>query len=145
MPSQENQLDGPRRGALEGDVGEAFKILSLRMPRSPSVRGIAPPSLLQSRGAAGVPGGANPQAAIFEALIRAMLGQGAAPGGPMGGPSAFAPPPAPRVIPGGDDPLPGGNQFDRTNPGMGNRNGSAPSAFGPPRDPRLRRSFTPEY
>lgn len=101
LPSEENQALGPKRGQMEGDLGQAFKILSLRLPRIQGAHAIAPPDLLNAPGAAGMGGGVNPQAAIFEALLKAMAGGGQA--GPMsstpiGQPTSPAPP---KVIPGG--------------------------------------------
>lgn len=80
IPSDENQALGPKRGNLEGDLGQAFKILSLRLPRVQGARAIAPPTLLNSPGSAGVAGGGNPQAAVFLALLHAVMGRGASPG-----------------------------------------------------------------
>lgn len=114
LPSEENQAEGQRRGALEGDLGQAFKILSLRMPKQPSIRGIAPQSLLQAPGASGMaggPGSFNPQSAIFESMIRAMLGQG--PAAAPGSPASVGGAPMPRIIPGrvGAERGPGGTIY----------------------------------
>ncbi len=95
LPSDENAAQGVQRGKVEGDLGQAFKILSLRLPRVQGAPGITPQSNLTAPGSAGM-GGFNPQAAIFDAMIRAMSGGGGpmsgAPSGPIG---------PPRVIPGG--------------------------------------------
>lgn len=89
LPSQENAEQGMQRGAMEGDLGEAFKILSLRMPRVLGARAPTARENLTSPGAGGLSavagqmagasrdghgGGFNPNAALFEALIAAMLG-----------------------------------------------------------------------
>lgn len=114
IPSEDNQEYGAQRGYMEGDLAQAFKILSLRLPREVGLQGIAPNRLLQSPGAQGlqgVGGGFNPYAALFEAMIKASLGQpapggmptaGAMPGAMPMGASAGPPPPLPppRVTPG---------------------------------------------
>lgn len=112
LPSQENQAMGPKQGALEGDLGQAFKILSLRLPSVQGAPGLTPPSNLMSPGAAGSPGGFNPQAAIFEALLRAMAGGGTGNTGPQaaGAIGIPTPPGPPRIIP--------GNQFGGRSTGM---------------------------
>ena len=77
IPTAEAAAEGPRRAGLEGDVGEAFKVLSLRLPQNPSVRGIAPNELLTSLGSAGIQGnnqGFNPIQAVFKALLEAGAG-----------------------------------------------------------------------
>ncbi len=94
LPSDENAAQGLQRGKVEGDLGQAFKILSLRLPRVQGAPGITPQSNLQAPGSAGM-GGFNPQAAIFDAMIRAMSGGGAPMPGAMSGPVG-----PPRVIPG---------------------------------------------
>jgi hypothetical protein len=131
LPSDENQALGPKRGQLEGDLGQAFKILSLRLPRVQGARAIAPPNLLASQGSAGVPGqlggGFNPQAAVFEALLKAMAGgptSGVGPGNQM--PMR---PPSPRLI--------------VNNPIQQAYNG--PSALDPAPVPRPRRLVQREY
>lgn len=94
IPSDEQAMNGPKQGNLEGDLGQAFKILSLQLPRRPQIGGIAPQALLQS------PGGSNPLAAVFEALLRGMrppAGSGAPGGAPTPTPGAIPPP---RIIPG---------------------------------------------
>jgi hypothetical protein len=136
MPSAENSELGPQRGAAENpssDLAQAFKILSLHLPRNLSPHAIASQSLLGGQGSAGVGApGVNPFSQAFEAMIRAMLGQQGGylpPGGPIGGggatpsytmpgspmpgtsrPSAPSVPvggaPKPRITPGEGDPLP---------------------------------------
>lgn len=85
IPSQDNQNQGPQRSSLEGpggDLAQAFKVLSLRLPQVLGARSIASRRLLESPGASGVSaGGANPMSAVFEALLRAMSGQSSAGGG----------------------------------------------------------------
>jgi hypothetical protein len=80
MPSEENQALGPKRGALEGqggsDLADAFKVLSLRLPEVLGARSLAPKRLLTGAGSSGLPPAfANPDSAIFQALIQSMLGQ----------------------------------------------------------------------
>lgn len=102
IPSAENQAQGPQRGQLEGDLGQAFKILSLRLPQVQGARAIAPPDLLNSAGSAGSAGSVNPMAAVFRALMHSMQGDPAAPMGagmPSTQPVATRPGP-PSVIPG---------------------------------------------
>jgi len=85
LPSAENQELGVQRGRTEGDLGEALKILALQLPRVQGARAIAPRRLLTGEGAQGFSGGFptsrggeaggfNPDAAFFEAMIRALLG-----------------------------------------------------------------------
>lgn len=102
LPNEDNAAMGPKRGALEGDLAQAYKILALnlRKPRVYGAHAISSPDLLNSQGANGQPGGFNPHAAVFEAMLRSM-GGGDPNAGPMGGgPMGSAP--APRVIPGND-------------------------------------------
>ncbi len=86
MPSAEAAANGPRQAGIEGtsgsDLAQAFKILSLHLPRVLGASAIAPKTLLTSPGAAGVaaPSGVNPYSAVFQALLQSM---GA--GSPMGG------------------------------------------------------------
>lgn len=91
LPSTENQAQGPRRQGLEGgggDLSEAWKILSLQLPRVLGARALAPKRLLTSQGSAGMPG--NPSSAAFMAMIQAMLGgQPSALSTPERGPSAL--------------------------------------------------------
>lgn len=131
LPSAENQADGPKRGSLEGDLGQAFKILSLRLPRVQGAKAITPPGNMTGTGAAvGVPGGFNPQAAIFEAIIRAMQGQGGAPtGAPMSGSMNTGP--LPVGITPGDNPAPP-RRFDPTFAPIGPPSAPAPTREGPP-------------
>lgn len=73
MPTADAQAEGPRRGQMEGDLQQAFKILSLNLPRVQGARALAPQRLLESPGASGFPG-TNPHAAVFEALLKASAG-----------------------------------------------------------------------
>ena len=81
LPSQENQSTGLKQGQMEGDLGEAFKILSLRLPRVVGARAPTPGGNLSGAGTSDLSGlssgaegsGFNPNAALFEALIKAML------------------------------------------------------------------------
>lgn len=90
----ENQSTAANALAPTTDLAQAYKILSLRLP---TVVGAAPTSarLLNGAGASGLgnlPGGLNPYAALFQALIKAGLtgtnlpglgDSGSAPGMPM--------------------------------------------------------------
>lgn len=84
MPSAEAAANGPRQAGVEGqggsDLTQAFKILSLHLPRVLGAAAIAPKRLLTSQGAAGVPGqpsgGFNPYAAVFESLLQSLTGGG---------------------------------------------------------------------
>jgi hypothetical protein len=121
IPSANNQAEGPRQGQLNGpggDLADAFKVLSLRLPRVLGAQALAPSRLLTSPGAAGVPGGFNPASAVFQALLDAMsggssyLGERRTPGslsdffgneGHRSDPVSEPPmprPPAPRIVPG---------------------------------------------
>lgn len=111
MPSAENQADGPRQGGLQGDVGQALKILSLQLPRVLGARAITPPGLMNGGGGSmgmggGMNPGFNPHAAVFQALLHAMAQQGGA--GPL-----------PNVTPGigPGEPAPGGFNPGGYNPG----------------------------
>jgi hypothetical protein len=89
IPSADNQAMGPQRGALEGpsgNLGQAFKILNLHLPRVLGQGAPAPEGLLRSQGSAGVAGGGDPYAAVFAALLKAMAGGagGTLPGGSAG-------------------------------------------------------------
>lgn len=79
LPSADNQAMGPQQGALEGgggDLAQAWKILSMQLPQNLGPQSIAPKRLLTAPGSAGAPGGFNPHAAVFEALLKAMAGGG---------------------------------------------------------------------
>lgn len=109
MPSDENQALGPKRGQLEGsggsDLAEAFKVLNLHLPRVLGARSVAPRSLLTAPGAAGIQSAAAPESAVFQALVKALLGGGGF-SGAAGSPAdagvavPFIPDYAPRVTPG---------------------------------------------
>jgi hypothetical protein len=142
LPSADAAEQGPRQGNMEGDLGQALQILSLRLPRILGAHSISPPGLMNAQGAAGA-GGFNPMQAVIQALLAAGgggggQGMGGGAQGPMGiggqlGPTA---PPPPRIIPGGGDVpigpeqpvapprLPGFSPnppLDRTMPGSGSR------------------------
>jgi hypothetical protein len=80
IPTEENQALGPQRNALEGsggsDLAQAFKILSLRLPQVLGARAIGSPRVLSGGGSAALPPAFNPNAAVFKALINAMMGGG---------------------------------------------------------------------
>lgn len=110
IPNDQNQALGPQQGQVEGgdigDLGRAFKILSLHLPRVLGASAISSPRLLTSPGSNALPGSVNPAAAVFDALLRAMTGEapptvpGANTAGSafgLGGPGASF---APRVTPG---------------------------------------------
>ena len=56
LPSQDAADQGQQRGNMEGDLGEAFKVLSLRMPRVVGARSLTPGSNLSGAGASGLSG-----------------------------------------------------------------------------------------
>lgn len=107
IPNDQNQALGPQQGQVEGgdigDLGRAFKILSLHLPRVLGASAISSPRLLTSPGSNALPGSVNPAAAVFDALLRAMTGEAppTVPGANTAG-SAFGPGSsfAPRVTPG---------------------------------------------
>lgn len=93
IPSAQNQAQqGPRQAGLEGDLSQAFKILSLRLPQNIAPTAPVPQALLTGPGSAGVLGGPpsaspaspgapassmatyDPYAAVFTALLRSMAG-----------------------------------------------------------------------
>jgi hypothetical protein len=80
IPSAQNAAMGPRQGAMEGpggsDLAQAFKILSLHLPRVLGAQSLAPKRLLTSSGSGALPSGFNPQAAVIQALLQAMSGGG---------------------------------------------------------------------
>lgn len=107
IPSEQNlAAQGPRQGAAEGDLsagrssdlGQAFKILSLQLPRVVSAAAPTSPDLLTAPGARTTPPAArvppsngipingqpnvtqpyDPMAAVFAALLRSLQGGSAA-------------------------------------------------------------------
>lgn len=78
MPSADNAAQGPQQAGLEGpggsDLAQAFKILSLHLPRVLGAQSLAPKRLLNAQGSAALPSGFNPQAAVIQALLQAMSG-----------------------------------------------------------------------
>lgn len=72
LPTAENQAQGPSQGQLEGDLGSAFRILSLRLPRVLGAKAISSPDLLAGGNALSPGSNFNPHAAVFEALLRAL-------------------------------------------------------------------------
>jgi hypothetical protein len=144
MPSADGQAQGQQNAGdtgASGSLSDAFKILSLRLPQTVGPRSLASERLLTARGSAGA-NSFNPHAAVFEALIRALIGQGPTPnlasgryqpglpGGTRSGNQTQAPTPddvltvpTPRIIPGVPTPPPS----PRTSSGD---LGSAPTAAG---------------
>lgn len=81
MPSADPNAQGPQNAGdtgAGGSLSDAFKILSLRLPQTVGPRSLASERLLTARGSTGA-NGFNPHAAVFEALLRALVGQGPAP------------------------------------------------------------------
>jgi hypothetical protein len=79
---------------------QAVRLLSLRIPERAAAGSIAPQALLQSRGAAGAPGG-DPMGLMIQQLMRAFV-----PGLQSGEPPSAVPSMAsqmPRIIPGLDE------------------------------------------
>lgn len=73
----QNQPQAPANGVGGSNLEQAFKILSLRLPQVLGARAIAPTALLapgEAAGSSALAPGTNPNAAIFQALLRAMLG-----------------------------------------------------------------------
>lgn len=124
LPSDEQAMQGPKQANMEGDLGQAFKILSLRLQRRPDVRGISP---LPTEQAPGIGAGAmSPMAAVIQALLRGMGG------GPMpSGLQATVRPGDLGSIGAGIPHQPGGERtvseptIDRSMPGTGNRDTNA--------------------
>lgn len=103
IPTAQNQAQGPNNLRNEGGIGsggtdlaQAYKILSLRLPTVVGAQSPVPQALLTSPGASALPNGMNPQAALFAALLKSMLGVQAPP--PASSPSAS---PSPSDIYGG--------------------------------------------
>lgn len=97
MPSPENQTLGPQNAQANGpggDLSEAFKILSLHLPRVLGPSALASSRLLTNKGSAGLPSGFNPTAAVFQALIQSMIGSPSVQP-PSAGPAPFTPMPFP--------------------------------------------------
>lgn len=80
IPSAQNQAQqGPRQAGLEGDLSQAFKILSLRLPTTVGAASPVPQALLTNPGASGLPSAGpsapyDPMAAVFTALLKSMAG-----------------------------------------------------------------------
>jgi len=131
LPSQDAQAMGPRQGQMEGDLAQAFKILSLRLPQVLGAQALAPKRLLTSPGSAGVNTSASPYAAVFEALLQSALGGGPTPTYGTDRMPQFPGAPANEFMPlsSGPDLL---SQFSGT-PGGGG--GKAPPAFHPIDEP----------
>jgi hypothetical protein len=122
IPSADQAANGPQQGNLEGDLSQAFKILSLRLPRILGARAPASSTLLNGPGSAGLPNGGNPYAAVIQALLGTKTGTGTVPapnvryndppavGTPVDRGGVYTPPSAPRPSTprGRDFPTPGG-------------------------------------
>lgn len=127
LPSEDNQAQGLQRGKMEGDLGQALKILTLQLPTVRGARPITPYSNLGNAGAAGLQSpasGFNPNSAVFEAVIKALSGMGSPdPYAPASGapyapssPSPYQPSgslPAPNIIPGIDGGTGGQSRLDQ--------------------------------
>lgn len=146
MPTQDAADMGRQRGSMEGDLGEAIKVLSLRAPRVVGARSITPGSNLDGAGAGGLQslsgninsggeqGGFNPNAALFQALISALMG-----GGGQG--------PAPRITPGitEGEPTPGTYRPNPNETGdMGGMGGGMTGGTGPTGRARMAAKYMPE-
>lgn len=86
IPSQEQAAQAPHQGALTGNVQDAYRILSLQIPRTPGAKAITPTSNLTGAGSAGLPssasvggetGSLSPDAAILRAILKRMMDGGA--------------------------------------------------------------------
>lgn len=117
VPSQENAAEAPRQGQLTGNIQDAYRLLTLRLPRLLGAKAITPGSNLTAPGASGLPSSAtfggqtgpvSPDAAILRAIFMSMLGDG---GGDMGGAPSSAmaagsalssAAPQTRIVPGND-------------------------------------------
>lgn len=99
MPSADAAANGPRQAGIEGqggsDLTQAFKILSLHLPRVLGASAIAPKRLLAGGGgAAAVAGNLSPYSQVFQALLQSLTGSapdtspsadgGSSAGGPSG-------------------------------------------------------------
>lgn len=151
LPSQEQAAMGPHQGQMEGVPEQAFKILSMRLPRVLGARAMSPEGLMNAPGSAGM--GGNPLAAVFEALLKTM--SGGQPGGwnapqmprykdtpPTGG--TFGPslppgsrPPSPKFVPGDKGPQINAPVFDSPQgPRISEDGANSGGGFsGPPRKP----------
>lgn len=120
LPNAEAAANGPRQAGVEGqggsDLTQAFKILSLHLPRVLGAAAIAPQRLLTSPGAAGVAasgapdGGFNPYSAVFASLLQQLTGGAMAPGGgPASLSSLYGDPSAAAAGGGAGDPGAGGS------------------------------------
>lgn len=123
LPSAEAAANGPRQAGVEGqggsDLTQAFKILSLHLPRVLGASAIAPQRLLTSPGAAGVApagtpdGGFNPYSAVFASLLQQLTGGAMAPGGGPASLSSLYGDTSSVTAGGGggSDPVPGGGGY----------------------------------
>jgi hypothetical protein len=89
-PDEQQAAMGKRQGSKEG-VQRAIQMLSLRYPKfSNSNSPVGDPALLAGNGAPRL-SGFNPDAAILQAMIRALSGGGASVSAPIGSPLAPTP------------------------------------------------------
>jgi hypothetical protein len=97
IPTAQNQANGPQAASAQGEIGrgpntdlaQAYKILSLRLPTVVGAQAPVKASLLTSPGSSGVlPGGMDPYAALFQALLKSMLSSGPDAGSSLPGSSA---------------------------------------------------------
>lgn len=80
IPSAQNAANGPTALRADGGLGSgstdlqaAYKILSLRLPTVVGANAPTPVSNLTSTGAAALPSGLSPHAAVFQALLKALM------------------------------------------------------------------------
>lgn len=105
-PTQQNQNNqnpnnqSPTAGGSGSPIQDAIKVLSLRIPHITGPGGIAPPSLLNSGGGAGIGGGTMGQPGGLEEFLRRLFA------GQMGQQGGSAPPPNVHPGTGGTEPGP---------------------------------------
>lgn len=136
IPSADQAANGPQQGNLEGDLSQAFKILSLRLPRILGARAPASSTLLNGGGSAALPNGGNPYAAVIHALLGTKTGTVPVPNVKYGDPPAVGTPTwdrsDPYTPPGPPRPsTPRGRDFPVPSGGPINFPGSVPTGPGP--------------
>lgn len=80
IPSAANQANGPMAARSDAgggpgstDLAQAYKILSLRLPTVVGAAAPTPVTNLTSAGASSLPNGMTPHAAVFQALLKAIM------------------------------------------------------------------------